>query len=205
MSKRKANLIGLTAFAIIIAVIALFPRTRSADQPIAGAPPTVGEMRYFDLAKVRLARPNISWKRPDGTKISLSDFDGKVVLLNYWASWCAPCLRELPSLDRLAASFEGENFKVIALNVDPEGEPLASATAKRLNLKTLKLNLDPGLETYRTIGVRVMPSTFLFDRNGDVLGVFRGGTDWDSLDAKKLFNYFIDRPDYASKLKKFGT
>ncbi|MDA0240375.1 MAG: TlpA disulfide reductase family protein, partial [Proteobacteria bacterium] len=181
-SKSKANLIGLSVFAVIIGAIAFLPRFEPAGPEALGGPPVTGAMRYFDLAKVRLPRPEISWTTGTGETVSLSDFQGKVVLLNYWASWCAPCLRELPSLDRLAARYNSDKFRVIALNVDPEGKALASKTAKSLNLSALELNLDPELIAYRAIGIRAMPSTFLFDQNGVVIGVLRGAAEWDSRD-----------------------
>lgn len=204
-SKAKANLIGLSVFAVVIAAVAFFPRSEPAGPEVAFGPPVIGSMRHFDLAKVRLPRPDISWTTGSGKTVSLSDFQGKVVLLNYWASWCAPCLRELPSLDRLAARYNSDKFEVIALNVDPEGKALAEKTARSLNLTALTLNLDPELVAYRAIGIRAMPSTFLFDHNGVVIGVLRGGTEWDSREAETLFDYFIQRPEYTDGLRKLGS
>ena len=107
MSKKFiANSIGLGAFAVIIALVTIVPGLRSSSVGTGNAgdgPQLVGQMRHFILAKTQLPQPDIAWKDANGRAITLSNFDGKVVLSNYWASWCEVCTRELPSIDRLQA------------------------------------------------------------------------------------------------------
>ena len=93
----------------------------------------------------------------------MSDFEGKVVLFNYWASWCGPCQRELPGIDRVQVKLGGDNFEVVALNIDREGKPIALKFTRRLRLKNLKLYLDPKSLTARSLGLRAMPTTYMFD------------------------------------------
>jgi hypothetical protein len=104
-------------------------------------------------------------------------------------------------MDRIQAKMAGENFTVVALNIDRGGKPVALRNAKRLALKHLSLNLDPEQRTTRTIGLRAMPTTYLFDRQGRLLGLMEGGAEWDTPEAIALINYFIDHPNHAGSLK----
>lgn len=204
--KTRANIIGFAAFAIVIGLVTYLPGLRTGSETTAGAatdgPQLVGQMKYFVLAKRALSRPDIAWQDANGKEVSLADFDGKVVLLNYWASWCAPCQRELPGVDRLQAKMASPNFTVVALNVDAGGKEVAERNAKRLNLRNLKLYLDPESKTSTKLGLSAMPTTYLFDRRGNLLGLFRGGAEWDSDEAVALINYFIERPNYVDGLKQ---
>ena len=157
-------------------------------------------MRHFVLARTQLPQPDIAWRDATGKKFTLAKFDGKVVLLNYWASWCEVCTRELPSIDRLQAKLAGDDFTVVAMNVDVGGQGVAERHAKRLKLKNLALYLDTPQQTMQQLGLQVMPTTYLFDQKGFLLSVYRGGAEWDSPEAVNLIKYFVDRPDFAHGL-----
>lgn len=196
--KSLATSVGIGTVAAVIALIAFFPSKKGN----AVGPELVGQMQNFVLANRLVERPEISWKDAQGKNFSLADFDGKVVLFNYWASWCAPCQRELPGIDRLQAKMGGDNFTVVALNIDKGGKRVAMKNAIRLNLKNLKLFIDPKQETARKLGLRAMPSTFLFDRKGNLLGKMESGAEWDTPEAIALLNYFISKPDYSNGLNR---
>jgi len=191
-----ASAIGVAAIAI-----AAFIFNPSPSNEAAAGPKLTGQMQNFVLTERLRERPDLYWSDGDGNKVRLADFAGKVVLFNYWASWCAPCQRELPGMDRIQAKMAGENFTVVALNIDRGGKPVALRNAKRLALKHLSLNLDPEQRTTRTIGLRAMPTTYLFDRQGRLLGLMEGGAEWDTPEAIALINYFIDHPTHAESLK----
>ena len=127
-------------------------------------------MRHFVPVKARIARPPLAWRDGNGNPVSLADYQGKVVLLNYWASWCIICQVELPSIDRLADKLAGLDFIAVALNVDTGGKAVAEAHARKLKLRNLPLNLDPGLLTTDVMGLTEMPTAYLFDRDGNLLG-----------------------------------
>ena len=95
-------------------------------------PKLVNQMKKFKLTTITSARPDISWKDANDNKVTLKLFDGKVVLLNFWASWCPPCIRELPSINRLQAKLGGDKFTVIALNIDRGGKPIANRFKQKL-------------------------------------------------------------------------
>jgi len=195
--KLVAATIGVATIAIVSLIVTMYPTTKAT----AEGPKLVGHMQNFVLADKLIPGPDVSWSDADGNKVRLADFEGKVVLFNFWASWCAPCQRELPGIDRIQAKMAGDNFTVVALNIDQGGKGIAIRNAKRLKLKHLKLNLDPKHQVVRKIGLRAMPTTFLFDRKGYIIGALESGAEWDTPEAIELIKYFIDHPDYAGKLK----
>lgn len=192
MDRRKSISILLAAVIAMSGVVYLLTTRADAD-----GPKFVGQMQKFTLADRTASRPQLSWLGASGQKISLSDFNGKVVLLNYWSTWCLPCRRELPSMDRLQAKLAGDNFTVIALNIDRGGKSDAQRVADSLTLKHLKLNLDPRNITVAKLGLRVMPTSYLFDRTGRLIGTMEGEAEWDTAEAINLIQYYIDRPNRA--------
>lgn len=165
-------------------------------------PPLSGQMKNFVLAKSIQPRPKIKWKDAEGNDVSLDKFSGKVVLLNFWATWCPPCVRELPSINRLQKTLGGDSFTVVALNIDLSGKPAAVPMVKRLNLDALDLYLDPTQISSKSLGLQAMPTTYLFSREGNILGLFRGGAEWDSKEARSLLKFFIDNPSYVDGLRR---
>ena len=188
-------------FAIFLAIALVDP---VVGHTASGGPKIVGQMQNFELYKSTRPRPNFQWQDEQGQPVSLTNFAGKVVLFNFWATWCVPCIRELPSLDRLNAKLGGDKFTVVTLNIDRAGKPVALKMVKRLKLKTLRLYLNPKLKISRALGVKVMPSTFLFDAKGRELGKLEGAAEWDAPEAIDFMRYFIDRPGYAERLPSIG-
>ncbi len=176
---------GILAAAVAVALMVNFQNANRQG------PELVGQVQAFTLER----RPghDVAWRDGDGREISLADFRGKVVMVNYWATWCAPCIRELPSIDRLQAELGGEDFTVVAINVDRGGKDTAAPFAERLDLANLGLYLDPRNATGRAVGVNVMPTTIVYDRHGNEVGRMEGGAEWDSPEAQALMRWFIDR------------
>ena len=95
-----------------------------------------------------------------------------------------------------------DNFTVVAVSIDRGGKPVAMRLVKRLKIKHLTLYLDKESKTARDLGVRSMPTTFIFDRMGREVGKLEGGAEWDNKDAVALVKFFIDNPNYADKLPR---
>jgi thiol-disulfide isomerase/thioredoxin len=170
----------------------------------AKGPELTGAMQVFQLAPSAQPRPSPSdgatWKDANGKVLNLANFGGKVVLVNYWATWCPPCIRELPSIDRLQARLGGDDFTIVAISIDRGGKPIARRLMKRLRLKNLALYLDPSSKSAKKLGVRSMPTTFLFDRKGREIGKLEGGAEWDDKEAIALIQYFIANPAHVDAL-----
>ena len=124
----------------------------------------------------------------------LGRFGGKVVLLNIWATWCLPCVYELPSLERLQAAIGGDRFTVIALSVDGRGADDVSPFLKRLGIGALPVYLDSAGRIVEALQVREgLPWTFVIDHRGQVMGYLKGAADWTSPEARALIRYYLDR------------
>jgi len=115
-----------------------------------------------------------------GKAVSIESFRGKTVILNLWAPWCAPCLEEMPSLDRLAARLPDKDFAIVAVTKDPVGPSPSKTMFDKLALKRLKLYLDPDSKLGTEVGARGLPTTLILGANGAPLAYREGETDWDS-------------------------
>lgn len=111
---------------------------------------------------------------------SLADFRGRLVLLNVWATWCAPCREEMPALDRLQAQLGGPRFEVVALSVDQQGAPIARKFFQEVGVKSLALYVDPSAQAAFKLNAPGLPATLLVDREGREIGRHLGVVKWDS-------------------------
>jgi thiol-disulfide isomerase/thioredoxin len=130
--------------------------------------------------------PNITFQNAAGDLFNLSNFKGKTVLLNLWATWCAPCREEMPSLDRLQKALGGDKFEVVAVSLDLKGTEAARKFLAEVKAENLKLYVDPTAKQGNALKLIGMPTTILIDRQGRELGRLAGPAEWDSDDAKKL-------------------
>lgn len=123
--------------------------------------------------------PDFSLRALDGSEHSLSELRGHIVFVNFWATWCAPCREEAPSLDRLYRRFDGEDFEVLAVSIDAEGA-LASVTAFEVEYSlSFPVLLDPDMRSYVAYKASGVPETFLIDADGRLIERFVGPRDWD--------------------------
>lgn len=156
-------------------------------------PPTGGDMSGFILIKDRVPAPTVPFFLEDGTETDLRAFQGKVLIVNFWATWCAPCIKEMPSLDRLQAAFPGEDFEVVAVSQDRGGAKVAAPFLRdRLKLENLAVYLDPKFKLGRAFKNRGLPATYAIDRTGNLVGGLFGPAEWDSEDAKNLVRHLLD-------------
>ena len=115
-----------------------------------------------------------------GRHLTLADFQGRVVLLNIWATWCAPCRKEMPTLDRLQAELGGPDFEVVALSMDRGGPELVKKFFTETGVTHLALNIDTSARAMFTLGALGLPMTLLIDRDGKEVGRLIGPAEWDS-------------------------
>ncbi|MGE0407816.1 MAG: TlpA family protein disulfide reductase [Amphiplicatus sp.] len=146
----------------------------------------VGEMADFEFAFPPRGAPAEPFDFEGGER-RLADFRGKAILVNFWATWCAPCLKELPSLDALEGALGGEDFEVVAIAADPRGAKIAGEFLQRLGVENLKLYADPRLSLAAAVGGGgVLPVSILYDAAGREIGRLTGEADWSSPEARRL-------------------
>jgi thiol-disulfide isomerase/thioredoxin len=152
-----------------------------------------GKVSHFTYTSGRPEAPDISFSDREGRTLSLSDFRGKVLLVNFWATWCAPCREEMPSLDRLQAALGGEDFAVVAIGQDFGGMEKVTAFLDELGTRHLAAYNEKRARAFRAFGFVGLPGSLLIDREGRQIGRLAGPAEWDSDDALRLIEAEIDR------------
>jgi thiol-disulfide isomerase/thioredoxin len=147
-----------------------------------------GTVQKFEVAIPAKPAPDFMWRNAQGNDATLKSYAGKTVVMNFWATWCAPCITELPSLLRLQEKLSGTSIVVVAMNIDrgTDGADKARAMLKRLKIDDLAFHHDSQSQAYRALGIEVMPTTIVFDPQGREAGRLRGPAEWDAPEARKL-------------------
>ncbi len=158
------------------------PRSPSIDYK---AVPKLEEIKDYPAA------PDFTLLNPDGKKLSLKDYRGKLVFLNFWATWCEFCRDEMPGMERLYQEFKGKGFEILAVNVKDKRSD-ALAFVKKLKL-TYPILMDPEGEIGLLYGAFGMPATYLIDEKGMVLARLWGPADWYSPGARNLIKSLLDK------------
>jgi thiol-disulfide isomerase/thioredoxin len=176
------------------------------DGPLAAGdrPPLAGQMRKFTLHETPRPAPAASFQQQDGTRVDLSRFQGQVVLVNLWATWCPPCVEEMPSLERLQARLGAASFTVLAISSDRTGLKAVTPFLDKYALKQLPVYLDPDSAFTRSTGARGLPTSILIDRQGREIGRFEGAADWDGPDAQHLLDFYVKPRDSQPLVKTSG-
>jgi thiol-disulfide isomerase/thioredoxin len=130
--------------------------------------------------------PDISFFDSEGTERTLEHYRGKVLVLNLWATWCAPCRREMPALDRLQAQLGDEGLLVMPLSMDRGGLDQIQEFYDEVGLPTLGIYHDPKAAAGRAFGALGLPTTIVIDREGREVGRLLGPAEWDSEEAVSL-------------------
>ena len=154
------------------------PALGAADEGEADMPDRT-KLGEFVPSSQPFTAPAISLADTNGHSVELSELRGKLVLVNLWATWCEPCLREMPSLERLQSQL-GERIAVLAVSEDRGGNKTVEPFIAKLGLKSVKIYIDPKSEVGHAFGARGLPTSFLIDREGKVLGRVEGAAEWDS-------------------------
>ncbi len=189
-TRRRLVLSAIFAVAVAgSAAAALFIAEGSLS---GGRPPAFrGGLDAFKPESPARAAPEIAFTDAAGHKLSLADFRGKTVLLNFWATWCGPCVQEMPSLDRLQGRLGSDRFAVVAISVDREGLEVVRPFLAKTQIATLASYVDPKGASMRAFGVRGLPTTFVIDHTGKDAGHIEGQARWDTPEAEALIRYYL--------------
>ncbi|HEU4378926.1 MAG TPA: TlpA disulfide reductase family protein [Hyphomicrobiaceae bacterium] len=145
-----------------------------------------GHMAAFVFKKEPEAVPEVRFQDGNGAEKTLADWRGKVVLVNLWATWCAPCRKEMPALDHLQKELGSSKFEVVAISIDRTGLPGARKFLDETGVKDLALYADPTTKLSSVLRAVGLPVTVLIDAQGREIGRLVGPAEWDSEDAKRL-------------------
>jgi thiol-disulfide isomerase/thioredoxin len=133
----------------------------------------------------------IAFKDGEGRDLTLKSRQGRFVLLNLWATWCAPCRKEMPALDRLQAALGSDRFEVVALAVDKAGVEGARKFFDETGVRSLAIYVDTTVRAGTTLKTIGLPTTLLIDREGREVGRLTGPAEWDSAEAKRLIRTVV--------------
>jgi thiol-disulfide isomerase/thioredoxin len=137
-----------------------------------------------DRSHAGMPAPDTLFQDPAGEPASIPQFAGKAVLLNLWATWCAPCVVEMPALDALAA--REKNIIVLTVSQDLNGQEDVQAFFAGRDFRKLQPNIDPELTLMRRLGIDTLPTTILYDASGREIWRMRGMADWQGQSAARL-------------------
>jgi thiol-disulfide isomerase/thioredoxin len=203
-ANRRLLVLGAVLVGVVIGYAAvahldrLWPRAAAGDPTCAPAvalskklePLARGEVAALTMAKTPLKLPDLTFKDADGQDKKLSDWRGRTVLVNLWATWCVPCRKEMPALDGLETQLGGNDFQVVAINIDTRDAEKPKAFLKDGNLTRLDYFTDTSAKVFqdlkgigRALG---MPTSVLVDGRGCEIATIAGPAEWNSDDAVKL-------------------
>jgi cytochrome c biogenesis protein CcmG/thiol:disulfide interchange protein DsbE len=136
--------------------------------------------------------PDFSYPDLEGKTVSLSDYRGKLVLVNIWATWCKPCVDEMPSMEKLYDNFKDKEFEILAVSIDKLGEKAVRPFMEfhKLNFKALLDTRGEIQQVYRVTGI---PESFIIDRDGVIIEKVIGSFDWSSPKAFKFFEKQLEK------------
>mgnify|MGYP000745985204 CR=1 FL=1 len=187
MDERQKGIVLVVCLAVLVGLVVMV-EARGSER--------VRHSMVEDIAALgaeTAARPAPSWnlKTLSGQELSLEDLRGKVVFLNFWASWCPPCREEMPSMERLARKYEGRDLVMVAISQDEDMNAMQTFLSSVMpdGKLTMRIPLDPPGATGRNYGTEKLPETYIIDRDGQIVARFVNKYDWDREEVDR----FIER------------
>jgi thiol-disulfide isomerase/thioredoxin len=174
-----------------LALVALVATSAIAHAE-TGKLPLAGSVAKVELKEPRAAIPTFAFKNLDGSDASYDVFKGKVVLINFWATWCIPCIKEMPSLNKLATAIGKEKFAVMALSLDGPTRAKVAPFIRDKELTALDVYLDDKRAAYGKLDILVLPTSILVDKQGREVGRLAGDAEWDTPEALALIRHLIN-------------
>jgi len=172
-------------FAVLALVLVLLAGSATAP----GAEDPAAALGLIRPKPARVAK-DFQVATPDKGQLRLADFKGKVVFLNFWATWCEPCKEEMPAMERLYQKYRDRGLVVLAISADTEGASIVAPFVKKYKL-TFLIGLDPRMNVTSLYGVWAVPSTFIIDKQGKRILFANGPREWDSQASHVLFESLL--------------
>ena len=151
-----------------------------------------GDMKKMTISNNFFSVPNTIFFDQNGEEITLQEFQGRVTLVNFWATWCAPCRKEMPSLELLSDQLSGDDFQVLTIATMRSSKEAVENFFHSNNIMELPKHRDPKGKLARASGVAALPLTILFDRTGHEIGRLIGDADWSQIETIKFIKKAIE-------------
>ena len=167
----------LTGVVVAVIVMISADHASAAGGRCRNAPESLGN---FEKTSSRDPAPTVPFLWNGDTTRTLADFRGKGVVVNFWATWCAPCVREMPALDRLSAEVFGDGIVVLAMSSDRGGAAVVSKFYAKRGITSLSVIIDEKSKVARAVGISGLPTTVMYDGEGREVGRVIGPAEWDA-------------------------
>lgn len=171
---------------LVVVFVATAPRLSTAAQEMT---------KTFVMHPAPRPVVAISYLDEQGQTRTLGDFKGRVVVLNIWATWCVPCRREMPALDRLQATLGSSDFEVVPLSIDHGGLDIVNKFYAETGVSHLAKYIDSSGQVLRSLGTLGLPTTLIIDRAGNEVGRVMGAAEWDAPEVVELLKSLIATPN----------
>lgn len=147
-----------------------------------------GDMRKLTVHAEAMETSDVTFLSEDGTEMTLADYAGKTILVNFWATWCAPCRKEMPELAKLQTALGGDTFEVVTIATGRNPAPAMKAFFAEIGVDNLPLHTDARQALARSLGVLGLPVTLIIGPDGREIGRLQGDADWSSDSAMAIIN-----------------
>ncbi|PJI86435.1 thiol-disulfide isomerase/thioredoxin [Yoonia maricola] len=151
-----------------------------------------GDMRKLVFHSAPMAGSDVTFTGEDGQDMTLADYQGKHIVLNFWATWCAPCRHEMPHLSALQDAMGGDKMEVVTIATGRNPLPAMQRFLDEIEVDNLPLHTDPRQSLARSLGVLGLPVTIIIDPDGNEIGRMQGDADWSSENAMAIMETLIE-------------
>ncbi|MGQ0749139.1 MAG: TlpA family protein disulfide reductase [Betaproteobacteria bacterium] len=183
----------IAAFGVVALAVSAFSIYLAQRSPPPGreSVSAVAEKGVFSVLAKPTTLPDVTFTDGEGRSMRLSNFRGKTILLNVWATWCAPCRKEMPALERLQARLGGPGFQVVAVSIDRGGAVAVKSFYEELAIEELRIYVDTTIQVSSNLNAIGLPTTLLIDAQGREIGRKVGPAEWDSPEVVKMIEKYL--------------
>ncbi len=189
--KRRLTAVGIVCAAALAAFVAV--TTITTSPPTDNKPKFETDLPRFTFAEPGARLPDVAFANGDGEKASLADFSGRLVLVNLWATWCAPCVVELPMLVELSQRYDAREFALVAISTGAEGPEDIAAFLAEKKIGPLDVYVDAEKGVRRNFKYEGLPTSYLVAPDGALLGTLTGDAEWTGPEATALIEHYLGK------------